>query len=59
MGVRKTTQNLSIYFVCQLRFEKGVCEMKMRSLRARASKLFMAKGHTGYCRLVLRPHVDK
>jgi hypothetical protein len=46
MGVRKTMQNLSTYFVCQLRFENGVCEMKMRSLRARASKLFMAKGHT-------------
>jgi len=33
--------------------------MKMRSLKSRASKLFMAKGHTGYCRLVRRPHVDK
>ena len=49
----------SIYFVCQLRFEKGVCEMKMRSFRARTAKPFMAKGHTGYCRLVRRPHVDK
>jgi len=33
--------------------------MKMRRLRATASKPFMAKGHTGYCRLVRRPHVDK